>query len=156
MRTLLALALVSAFAIAAPARAVPSQCLDAFASRYIGETERHLGRRLAIARQSDVILQFDEADALFERRGETRDAHDRYANIEISYLLERIESYVSVQLLTSNDRRTLIAGFDRRSRQAGIILIETENGARAIEFTHASRAGALAYARETLRACPAR
>ncbi len=149
MRLLLALALI---ALTPPAHAEENQCLTAFASRYVGETERNLNRTFALAAQSDVILQFDEADALFGDRTQTRDAHDRYANQEVSYLIARLERFENIETLASN-RRTLIAGFDRRSRYAGLILIETETGVRAIEFARADRARAIAYAREAMKAC---
>jgi SpoVK/Ycf46/Vps4 family AAA+-type ATPase len=61
-------------------------------SKYIGETEKNLEQVLAAAASSDAILLFDEADALFGKRPEVRDAHDRYANIEVSYLLQRMEA----------------------------------------------------------------
>jgi SpoVK/Ycf46/Vps4 family AAA+-type ATPase len=125
------------------------------ASRYIGETEKNLGRVFSVARQSDHVLMFDEADALFGRRSEVRDSHDRYANQEVSYLLQRIERFQDLQILASNNRRTLVAGFNRRSRNAGIVIVQTATGVRAIEFTRADRARALDYVRATLDACPA-
>jgi hypothetical protein len=143
-------------AIAPPAHAEPAACLAQTASRYAHETERNLSRVFALAEQRDIVLSFDEADALFGRRSETRDAHDRYANQEVSYLLARIERFQTVERLASNGRRTLIAGFGRRSRNAGLILIQTETGVRVLEFSRADRAHALAYAEETLRACPPR
>jgi SpoVK/Ycf46/Vps4 family AAA+-type ATPase len=150
MRALLLLALL----LPASAHAEPNPCLAAAASRYIGESERNLSRTLALAEQSDVILAFDEADALFGARTQTRDAHDRYANQEVSYLLARIENFQSIERLASNDRRTIVAGFDRRSRNAGLIILETETGARVLNFTRATRRQALEYAQATLEACP--
>jgi hypothetical protein len=83
-------------------------------SKYIGETEKNLARIFDAARQSNAILLFDEADALFGKRSEVRDAHDRYANIEISYLLQRMESYDGVAVLTTNRRRDIDEAFIRR------------------------------------------
>jgi SpoVK/Ycf46/Vps4 family AAA+-type ATPase len=67
--------------------------LSGIVSKYIGETEKNLDRVFAAAEDSGAILFFDEADALFSRRSEVKDGHDRYANIEISYLLQRLESF---------------------------------------------------------------
>ncbi|MGD9980400.1 MAG: AAA family ATPase [Hyphomonadaceae bacterium] len=143
-------------AAAASAEAQEAACLDAFASRYIREAERNLDGRLALAQQRDVILQFDEADALFGDSAERHDARGRYANQEVSYLVGRIENYERVEHLVSNNRRTLIAGFSRGARGAALILIRTETGVRALEFRRADRARALAYANASLNACPAR
>lgn len=148
---LAALALVSS-AHAQEARLDP--CLSAVQSRYIGETARNLDRAFRVAEQTDVVLRFDEADALFGRRTGVRDTHDRYANQEVSYLLTRIERFQNVETLTSNNRRALVAGFDRRARGRGIIILETETGARTIEFANADRRRALDYAQATLRDCP--
>jgi SpoVK/Ycf46/Vps4 family AAA+-type ATPase len=152
-------ALVFLLLLTSPAHAEQSACLAEAASRYVGESERNLSRRFALATQSDVVLAFDEADALFGRGAEsenqTRDGHDRYANQEVATLLARIESFGGGRILVSNfGDRTLIAGFDRRSRNAGIIVIKTEIGVRAIEFTRADVADAFRYARETLHVCP--
>lgn len=151
-------ALVLVLAPAAHAQEAPQSdlqiCLGAVTSRYIGETEKNLGRLFSVARQTDHVLMFDEADALFGRRSEVRDAHDRYANQEVSYLLQRIERFRDVQILASNNRRTLVAGFSRRSRNAGIVIVQTDSGVRAIEFSRADRARALDYVRDTLDACP--
>jgi hypothetical protein len=83
-------------------------------SKYIGETEKNLERIFEMACDSNAILLFDEADALFGKRSETKDAHDRYANIEISYLLQKIEEYDGVVILTSNLRQNLDEAFLRR------------------------------------------
>ena len=143
-----------AVATAAHAQEPELSCVDAAASRYIGETERNQGRAFRLAEQSDVVLQFDEADALFGRRTQTRGAHDRYANQEVSYLIARIEEFEGVQLLTSNNRRMLVAGFRGRDLERGLIVIETETGARAIEFARTTRPRALEYAELTLQTCP--
>lgn len=152
MRLLITLALLT---VVSPAHAERNQCLAAQASRYLGEAERNLSRTFALAEQADFVLSFDEADALFGRRSEVRDSHDRYANQEVSYLLARIERHGAAEPLAGLGRRALIAGFGRGSRNSGLILIQTETGVRALDFTRASRAQAIAYARETLRACPA-
>ena len=83
-------------------------------SKYIGETERNLGRVFQAAAQSNAILLFDEADALFAKRTEVRDSHDRYANIEVSYLLQKVEEYQGMAILTSNLRNNVDDAFLRR------------------------------------------
>jgi len=88
--------------------------LSAIVSKYIGETEKNLEQIFESARDSNAILLFDEADALFGKRSEAHDAHDRYANIEVSYLLQKIEQYDGVVILTSNLRQNLDEAFQRR------------------------------------------
>jgi len=83
-------------------------------SKYIGETEKNLERIFIEAQASNAILFFDEADALFGKRSEVRDSHDRYANIEISYLLQRMEAYDGVTILATNLRANLDEAFTRR------------------------------------------
>ncbi len=83
-------------------------------SKYIGETEKNLDRIFAAADGSNAVLLFDEADALFGKRSEVRDAHDRYANVEVAYLLQRIEGYAGAVILTTNLRQNIDAGFLRR------------------------------------------
>jgi SpoVK/Ycf46/Vps4 family AAA+-type ATPase len=83
-------------------------------SKYIGETEKNLERIFNEAESSNAILFFDEADALFGKRSEVRDSHDRYANIEISYLLQRMEAYDGVTILATNLRANLDEAFTRR------------------------------------------
>jgi ATPase family associated with various cellular activities (AAA) len=90
--------------------------LSAVVSKYIGETEKNLKRVFDAAEQGGVVLLFDEADALFGRRSEVKDSHDRYANIEVGYLLQRMESYQGVAILTTNARSALDAAFQRRLR----------------------------------------
>jgi hypothetical protein len=85
-------------------------------SKYIGETEKHLRRIFDAAERSGAILLFDEADALFGKRSQVRDSHDRYANLEISYLLQRMESYRGIAILTTNMQSTLDPAFQRRLR----------------------------------------
>ncbi len=88
--------------------------LSTLVSKYIGETEKNLAQVFAEAESSSAILFFDEADALFGKRSEVRDSHDRYANIEISYLLQRMESYDGVTILATNLRANLDEAFARR------------------------------------------
>jgi AAA+ superfamily predicted ATPase len=90
--------------------------LSAVVSKYIGETEKNLRRVFDAAEDSGAILLFDEADALFGKRSEVKDSHDRYANIEVSYLLQRMESYRGLAILTTNLKTALDAAFQRRLR----------------------------------------
>ena len=88
--------------------------LSTVVSKYIGETEKNLEQIFTEAASSNAILFFDEADALFGKRSEVRDSHDRYANIEISYLLQRMEAYDGVTILATNLRANLDEAFTRR------------------------------------------
>jgi ATP-dependent 26S proteasome regulatory subunit len=88
--------------------------LSTVVSKYIGETEKNLERIFGEAQNSNAILFFDEADAIFGKRSEVKDAHDRYANIEISYLLQRMEAYDGVTILATNLRANLDEAFTRR------------------------------------------
>jgi ATP-dependent 26S proteasome regulatory subunit len=88
--------------------------LSTIVSKYIGETEKNLEHIFNEAESSNAILFFDEADALFGKRSEVRDSHDRYANIEISYLLQRMEAYDGVTILATNLRSNLDEAFTRR------------------------------------------
>jgi SpoVK/Ycf46/Vps4 family AAA+-type ATPase len=83
-------------------------------SKYIGETEKNLDRIFDAAARANAILFFDEADALFGKRSEVRDAHDRYANIEIGYLLQKMEEYAGIAILATNLRQNLDDAFQRR------------------------------------------
>jgi AAA+ superfamily predicted ATPase len=83
-------------------------------SKYIGETEKNLGRIFEAAEGSNAILFFDEADALFGKRSEVRDSHDRYANIEVAYLLQRMETYPGAVVLATNFRQNIDDAFLRR------------------------------------------
>jgi SpoVK/Ycf46/Vps4 family AAA+-type ATPase len=85
-------------------------------SKYIGETEKNLKRIFDAAEEGGAILFFDEADALFGKRSEVKDSHDRYANIEISYLLQRMEAYSGLAILTTNMKNALDPAFLRRIR----------------------------------------
>jgi MoxR-like ATPase len=90
--------------------------LSGVVSKYIGETEKNLSRIFAEAETSNAILFFDEADALFGKRIEVSDAHDRYANIEACYLLQKMEEYEGVLILASNLRENMDEAFTRRIR----------------------------------------
>jgi SpoVK/Ycf46/Vps4 family AAA+-type ATPase len=90
--------------------------LSAVVSKYIGETEKNLRRVFDAAEDSGAILLFDEADALFGKRSEVKDSHDRYANIEVSYLLQRMEAYRGLAILTTNMKAALDRAFQRRLR----------------------------------------
>jgi hypothetical protein len=90
--------------------------LSAVVSKYIGETEKNLRRIFDAAEQGGVILLFDEADALFGKRSDVKDAHDRHANIEVSYLLQRMEAYRGLAILTTNFKNALDTAFLRRLR----------------------------------------
>ena len=83
-------------------------------SKYIGETEKNLDRIFDAADGSNAILFFDEADALFGKRSEVRDSHDRYANIEVAYLLQKMEAYAGAVILATNLRQNIDEAFLRR------------------------------------------
>jgi SpoVK/Ycf46/Vps4 family AAA+-type ATPase len=88
--------------------------LSGVVSKYIGETEKNLDRIFRAAENANAILFFDEADALFGKRSEVRDAHDRYANIEVAYLLQKMEQFDGVAILATNLRGNLDDAFLRR------------------------------------------
>jgi vesicle-fusing ATPase len=90
--------------------------LSQVVNKYIGETEKNLRRLFDAAYSADLILFFDEADALFGKRTEVKDAHDRYANLEISYLLERMERFKGLAILATNRKKDLDEAFLRRLR----------------------------------------
>lgn len=90
--------------------------LSQLVSKYIGETEKNLRRVFDAAEECGAVLLFDEADALFGKRSEVKDSHDRYANIEVSYLLQRMEAYRGLAILTSNLKSSLDSAFLRRIR----------------------------------------
>lgn len=90
--------------------------LTAIVSQYIGETEKNLERVFEMAQQAGAVLYFDEADVLFGRRTGVTDAHDRYANVEVSYLLQRIESYEGLVILATTARTNIDPAFVRRLR----------------------------------------
>jgi ATP-dependent 26S proteasome regulatory subunit len=88
--------------------------LSAIVSKYIGETEKNLDRIFQEGQTSNAILFFDEADALFGKRSEVRDSHDRYANIEIAYLLQKMDEYEGAVILATNLRKNMDEAFARR------------------------------------------
>ena len=90
--------------------------LSQVVNKYIGETEKNLKRIFDAAEEGGAILLFDEADALFGKRSEVKDSHDRYANIEVSYLLQRMEDYRGLAILTTNMKSALDKAFLRRIR----------------------------------------
>ena len=90
--------------------------LSQVVNKFIGETEKNLGRLFDAAEDGGSILLFDEADALFGRRSEVKDSHDRYANLEVSYLLQRMEAYHGLAILTTNMKGALDTAFLRRIR----------------------------------------
>jgi SpoVK/Ycf46/Vps4 family AAA+-type ATPase len=83
-------------------------------SKYIGETEKHLAQLFDQAESMNVVLYFDEAESLFSKRTETHDAHDRYANLQTGYLLQRIETYPGIVILSTNLLRNMDTAFTRR------------------------------------------
>ncbi|HKE48700.1 MAG TPA: ATP-binding protein [Rhodanobacteraceae bacterium] len=91
--------------------------LSSVVSKYIGETERNLSEIFRDAERSQAVLFFDEADALFGKRTEVKDAHDRYANIEVNYLLQRVEQYEGIVVLATNLQTNLDDAFMRRMKQ---------------------------------------
>jgi len=92
--------------------------LSCVVSKYIGETEKNLAMVFDEAEATNAVLFFDECDALFGKRTEIKDAHDRYANIEVNYLLQRIDQYEGIVILATNLRSNLDAAFTRRIRYA--------------------------------------
>ena len=84
-------------------------------SKYVGETSQNLERILSRAEGMDVVLLFDEADALFSKRTEVKDAHDRFANTDTNYLLQAIENYSGVALLATNKKGNIDVAFIRRN-----------------------------------------
>ena len=88
--------------------------LSAIVSKYIGETEKNLDRVFREGQTSNAILFFDEADALFGKRSEVRDSHDRYANIEMAYLLQKMDEYEGMVILATNLRKNMDEAFARR------------------------------------------
>jgi hypothetical protein len=90
--------------------------LSQVVSKYIGDTEKNLRRVFDAAEDGGVVLLFDEADALFGKRSDVRDSHDRYANVEVSYLLQRMEAYRGLAVLTTNMKQAIDGAFLRRIR----------------------------------------
>src|SRR6185295_9605219 len=90
--------------------------LSRVVSKYIGDTEKNIDRVFSDAEKSGAALLIDEADALLGKRSEVNDAHDRYANIEVAFLLQRMEAYEGLAILTTNMRQNLDPAFLRRLR----------------------------------------
>ncbi|WP_371656842.1 MULTISPECIES: ATP-binding protein [unclassified Streptomyces] len=88
--------------------------LSSIVDKYVGETEKNLERIFTEADRTDAVLLFDEADAVFGKRSQVKDAHDRYANMESAYLLQRLESFDGIALLTTNLRANIDEAFTRR------------------------------------------
>jgi hypothetical protein len=106
--------------------------LSQVVNKYIGETEKNLKRVFDVADTADTILFFDECDALFGRRTEVKDAHDRYANVEISYLLERMERFKGLAILATNRRKDIDEAFLRRLRYVVEFPMPDERERRAL------------------------
>lgn len=90
--------------------------LGAVVSKLIGETEKNLQRVFDAAEQDGAVLVLDEADALFGKRSDVRDSHDRYANLEVGYLLQRIETYPGLVIIATHNKHKLDTAFLRRMR----------------------------------------
>ena len=90
--------------------------LSSLVSKYIGETEKNLDKLFNQAEQKRWVLYFDEADALFGKRTKVKDAHDRYANIEVDFLLNKMENYHGIVILSSNLRKNLEPAFNKKCR----------------------------------------
>ena len=106
--------------------------LSSVVSKYIGETEKNLERIFTGAASGNLVLFFDEADALFGKRSDVEDAHDRYANIEVAYLLQRLESYEGVVIMATNLQRNIDQAFLRRIHVAVEFPVPDERARRAI------------------------
>jgi hypothetical protein len=110
--------------------------LAAVTSKYIGETEKNLGQLLHRAEQSEVVLLFDEADALFGKRTDIREANDRFANAQTNYLLQRMETYDGITVLTSNSPARFDAAFTRRFDAILTFPVPSPEERRALWATH--------------------
>lgn len=106
--------------------------LSQIVDKYIGETEKHLNRIFDFAKEHSLILFFDEADALFGKRSEVKDAKDRYANIEISYLLQLVENYEGIVIIATNLRNNIDPAFTRRLKYMIHFAMPDEKKRRAI------------------------
>ncbi|BEP13957.1 hypothetical protein acdb102_22680 [Acidothermaceae bacterium B102] len=106
--------------------------LSSVVSKWIGETEKNLGKIFDAAGAGDLVLFFDEADALFGKRSEVTDAHDRYANIEVAYLLQRLEAYDGIVVMATNLQRNIDQAFVRRISVAVDFALPDERQRRAI------------------------
>lgn len=115
-------------------------------SKYIGETEKNLAQLLAQAERAEVILLFDEADALFGKRTEIRDSNDRFANSQTNYLLQRIENYDGIVVLTSNSRARFDSAFARRLDWVVEFNLPAAEERRAIWLAHLGESHAISPA----------
>ena len=106
--------------------------LSQVVSKYIGETEKNLRSVFDAAEETGAVLAFDEADALFGKRSEVRDAHDRHANVEVAYLLQRMETYRGVAILTTNLQGNIDSAFLRRLRYAVAFPLPDQTARRAL------------------------
>jgi hypothetical protein len=114
--------------------------LASVTSKYVGETEKNLAQLLARAEQAEVVLLFDEADSMFARRTEVRDANDRFANAQTNYLLQRLETFDGIAILTSNSRARFDSAFARRLDVAIEFPLPGPQERRAIWESHLGRA----------------
>ena len=110
--------------------------LASITSKYIGETEKNLSQLLARAEQAEVVLLFDEADSLFGKRTDVKDSNDRFANAQTNYLLQRIETYDGIVLLTSNSRNRFDAAFSRRLESIIDFALPSPEERRSLWLTH--------------------
>jgi hypothetical protein len=110
--------------------------LASITSKYIGETEKNLSQLLARAEQAEVVLLFDEADSLFGKRTDVKDSNDRFANAQTNYLLQRIETYDGIVLLTSNSRNRFDAAFSRRLETIIEFALPSPEERRSLWLTH--------------------
>lgn len=118
--------------------------LASVTSKYIGETEKNLAQLFARAEHAEVVLMFDEADALFGKRTDVKDANDRFANAQTNYLLQRIESFEGIALLTSNTRARFDSAFTRRLDAIIEFPLPAPEERRALWLAHLGSAHALA------------
>jgi SpoVK/Ycf46/Vps4 family AAA+-type ATPase len=110
--------------------------LAAVMSKYIGETEKNLSALLARAEHSEIVLLFDEADSLFGKRTDIKDSNDRFANSQTNYLLQRIEFYRGIVLLTSNSRERFDSAFTRRLDKIIEFALPSPPERRALWLSH--------------------
>jgi SpoVK/Ycf46/Vps4 family AAA+-type ATPase len=110
--------------------------LDAIASKYIGETEKHIDRLFADAAAAGAVLFFDEADAVFGKRSGVRDSHERYANLDVSFLIQRIDAYEGLVIISSNRRENLGDAVASRIR----LVVEFPKGRLEKAFGYQARA----------------
>jgi hypothetical protein len=120
--------------------------LAAVTSKYVGETERNLSHLLTCAEQAGVVLLFDEADSMFGRRTEVRDSNDRFANAQTNYLLQRMEHFDGIAVLTSNGRSRIDSSFFRRLETIIEFQLPDPSQRRALWYSHLGTAHSLTEA----------